>query len=77
MNINLRQLLKVLSGGMSKRYDIEEVFVGINKAANLLGVSTKTLREWDNAKKLIADRTIGGHRRYSLTALDAFNKDKN
>jgi excisionase family DNA binding protein len=33
-------------------------------AARLLGVSTATLRRWENAGKISAVRTLGGHRRF-------------
>jgi putative resolvase len=36
------------------------------KAAEMLGVSTTTLRNWETAGKLKAIKTIGGHRRYRL-----------
>ena len=35
-----------------------------SEAAYLLGVSTDTLRRWEEEKKLIPERTEGGHRRY-------------
>jgi len=41
----------------------------IKEAADFLGVSTLTLRLWDNSGKLIANRTLGGHRRYDLCDL--------
>jgi len=41
--------------------------IDITKASKLFGVSTKTLRRWDNEGKLKAYRTMGGHRRYKLT----------
>ncbi len=33
----------------------------------MLGVSPNTLRNWDEARKLIAHKTLGGHRRYFLS----------
>jgi len=43
--------------------------VSITEAARILGVSTKTLRRWDQEGKLAAERTMGGHRRYDLGQL--------
>jgi putative resolvase len=45
-------------------------FLSIDKAAELMGVSTSTLRRWESSGKLVADsRTHGGHRRYSLAQI--------
>lgn len=41
--------------------------IKIDEAASLLGVSIKTLQRWDGERKLIANRTLGGHRRYKLS----------
>jgi len=38
----------------------------IGIAANLLGVCVKTLRRWDEAKKIKCARTPGGHRRFPI-----------
>ena len=46
----------------------------IHEAADLLKVSTKTLRRWEDAGKLIAERTDGGHRRYLLAKISSFKK---
>ena len=40
-----------------------------SETAYLLGVSTDTLRRWEEEKKLIPERTEGGHRRYDLTKI--------
>lgn len=39
----------------------------IKEAADLLGVTTTTLRDWDKAGKLVPIRTQGNHRRYRLS----------
>jgi excisionase family DNA binding protein len=36
----------------------------VTEAAQLLGVSTKTIRRWENEGKIKAIRTEGGHRRF-------------
>jgi excisionase family DNA binding protein len=36
------------------------------QAAEMLGVTIYTLRNWNIAKKLVAIKTMGGHRRYKL-----------
>ena len=43
--------------------------VDIAEAAKALGVSTITLRRWEQSGKLIPERTKGGHRRYDLSQL--------
>lgn len=43
--------------------------VRISEAARILGVSIETLRRWDKAGKLKAQRTPAGHRRYDLAQL--------
>ncbi|MCH9626239.1 MAG: hypothetical protein S4CHLAM123_14350 [Chlamydiales bacterium] len=40
--------------------------MSIGKAAALLGVSRDTLRRWEAAGKITAERTARGHRRYDL-----------
>ena len=48
----------------------------IGKAAEQLGVSRDTLRRWEKAGKISAERTIKGHRRYNLAALTGTNLKK-
>ncbi|MGO1851472.1 IS607 family transposase [Microbacterium sp.] len=48
-------------------------YVSIGKAAEMLGVSTSTLRRWDESGKLIAERTPGGRRRYLTSEVATFN----
>ncbi|MEA5535751.1 IS607 family transposase [Crocosphaera sp. XPORK-15E] len=43
--------------------------LSIQEAAQLLGVSTKTVRRWDKAGKIEAMRTPGGHRRFEANAI--------
>lgn len=43
--------------------------VGIGRAASELGVSRDTLRRWEAAGKIEAERTPSGHRRYDLAQL--------
>lgn len=43
--------------------------VGIGRAASELGVSRDTLRRWEVAGKITAERTPSGHRRYDLAKL--------
>ena len=44
-------------------------FVGIDEAADALGVSITTLLRWESEGKLVAEHTPGGHRRYDLSKL--------
>jgi len=44
--------------------------VNVSQAAEMLGVSTKILRVWDNEGKVEAVRTAGGHRRYRISEIE-------
>ncbi|MCL4387153.1 MerR family DNA-binding transcriptional regulator, partial [Patescibacteria group bacterium] len=35
----------------------------VREAAKFLGIATKTLRRWEEAGRLIPERTFGNHRR--------------
>ena len=48
----------------------------ISKTAEILDVTPKTLRIWDNSGKLKAIRTEGGHRRYKQSDIDEILKTK-
>ena len=49
------------------------MFVSISQAAQILGVCPKTLRRWHHKNSFCPDHyTSGGHRRYSLTTLNAY-----
>ena len=52
-------------------------YLSISKAASLLGVSISTLRRWDNAGKLVPEKTAGGQRRYKYSQLRPFSAVKN
>ena len=45
-------------------------WIGLSEASRLLGVSTATLRRWSDAGRLRVYTTPGGHRRFSLSALE-------
>jgi excisionase family DNA binding protein len=45
--------------------------VTLKEACKLLGIHPTTLRRWEDAGKVRADRTAGGHRRYDLAELMA------
>jgi putative resolvase len=51
-------------------------YMRIGKAAELLGVCTKTLRRWDKAKKLHCNRTVGNHRRISMLEIRRLQQKK-
>src|SRR3989304_4632775 len=50
--------------------------LSINEASEFFGVSTKTLRRWEEKGVLRPARTVGGHRRYSLEVLKRFKESK-
>ena len=45
-------------------------FLTINEVAELLGISTKTLRRWEANGLISPHRTIGNQRRYSFEDVD-------
>lgn len=47
--------------------------LSVGQVAQLLGVCTKTIRRWCQSGKLQETlRTVGGHRRFSLSSLERF-----
>ena len=44
-------------------------FLSIKEASNFLGVSSKTLRRWEDKGLIKSIRTSGGHRRYTALSL--------
>lgn len=54
---------------------VEERSLSIRETAELIGVCENTLRDWDHNGKLVALRTLGGHRRYSLNDIRDFLKN--
>jgi len=53
-----------------------ERLLKIDEAAALLGVTTQTIRNWDNSGKLKAIRTDGGHRRFKEADINAIRKEQ-
>jgi excisionase family DNA binding protein len=49
----------------------ETEWISISKACQLLGVSHPTLRRWSDEGRVPSVRTLGGHRRYSLAAIES------
>ncbi|MHA1300101.1 MAG: IS607 family transposase [Candidatus Helarchaeota archaeon] len=45
---------------------VREYYFRISKAAQLIGVCSKTIRRWDARGKIECKRTLGGHRRISI-----------
>ena len=53
------------------------MYLSISQAADLIGVSTSTLRLWERRGHLKPTyRTLGGHRRYKRISLNAFVPDQ-
>jgi excisionase family DNA binding protein len=48
----------------------------IQSASEMLGVTTKTLRRWEEEGRIKPTRTKGGHRRYAIQDLIGGKKDK-
>lgn len=47
-------------------------FLSIQETSWALGVSVQTLRNWDQSGYFTAERTVGGHRRYSKQDIEEF-----
>ncbi len=47
----------------------------IQEAADILKVSTKTLRRWDKSGRFVPIRTVGNQRRYAKEQIDGFVRD--
>lgn len=43
--------------------------VSIKEASRILGVSAGTLRRWEQEGRIVAERSLGGHRRYDLAMI--------
>lgn len=50
-------------------YRIKKHMLNIEEASKLLGVSKRTLRNWEKDGKLKSSRTPGNHRRYDKEEL--------
>jgi excisionase family DNA binding protein len=48
-----------------------EKMISISEASEILGIGIRTLQQWDKDGKLIAYRTLRGHRRYKLSEIEA------
>lgn len=53
------------------RFPDAEVLLTPREVAELFGVDPKTVTRWAKAGKLTAIRTLGGHRRYKKSEVDA------
>jgi len=56
----------------SQRWGTEKKWFSASEAARYLGVSVDKVRQLDESGELPAERTKGGHRRFSRKALDAY-----
>ena len=52
------------------------MLMSIREASEFLGVSIPTLRRWENEKRLIPEKTMGGHWRYDKDKLIRFLNKK-
>jgi predicted site-specific integrase-resolvase len=50
--------------------------LSMRHVSKLLGVSLSTLRRWEKTGKLIPERTLGNHRRYSYNSVSSFRNLK-
>ncbi len=54
---------------------MDDRLLTIGEAALRLGVSVDTLRRWTEAGDVPVVRTLGGHRRYLTSEIEALTKD--
>jgi len=52
----------------------DEELLTPNEVAELFGVTPRTLVRWEQARKLRAIRTLGGHRRYLRSQVEALRR---
>lgn len=45
-------------------------YITLKKASEILGVTTQTLRNWDNEGKIKVIRTVGNHRRIHINEIN-------
>jgi excisionase family DNA binding protein len=57
-------------GTVWMKHGIMTTSVRIGIAASMLGVCTRTIRRWDAAGSIACTRTLGGHRRIALAAIE-------
>jgi excisionase family DNA binding protein len=53
-----------------------EKLLSLSEAAKILGVTTQTLRNWDRAGKIKTIRTLGAHRRISVSEIEKLQQTK-
>jgi putative resolvase len=53
-----------------------EKLLSLSEAAEVLGVTTQTLRNWDKAQKIKTVRTVGSHRRVPISEIERLQQTK-
>jgi putative resolvase len=53
-----------------------EKLLSLSEAAEVLGVTTQTLRNWDRADKIKTVRTVGSHRRIPVSEIERLQQTK-
>jgi excisionase family DNA binding protein len=48
----------------------QEKYITLKRASEILGVTTQTLRNWDNSGKIKVIKTLGGHRRIPIEEIE-------
>ncbi len=61
----------------TNRVQMEQVWLSLKGAANLLGVHPSTVRKWSNEGKLPVHLTQGGHRRYLASEMALWKEAHN
>ena len=49
---------------------MENMFITPKKAAEILSITIDCLRKWEEAGKITAIKTLGGHRRYDMQNIE-------
>ena len=74
---NRTDQLSFAEGNYVNRLPDAEVLLTPREVADLFGVDPKTVTRWAKAGKLTAIRTLGGHRRYRQSEVQALLKTTN
>ena len=74
MTISIVNEIKIDYKDGTSMLEDKVIVTPLNEAAKLLGVTPKTLREWDRVGKIEVIKTPGGHRRVPISEIERIDK---